>query len=386
MGDKANRTILVVDDDIFALEATSLLLNECGYYVVACGNAGDALERLQRLHVAAVFTDIVMPGLSGIDLLVKVHEMNPDIPVILMTGHADMDKTIDAIKKGAFDFMIKPYKPEQLLHAVEKASRYSDLVQLEREYRHILEEFSQNIESLVAERTTHIMALAVADRLRNPAAVIGGLCKRTLEKEEISEKARENICRIRDEAEKLEILVKDFQALLGCKGPNFQYEDIGGIVGRAVSITEREAANKRVRIAADYPGDPLPINMEKDLLRTAFLLLMRNAVEEAREDSVITVSVGAEGDKVIIKIADTGCGIPREIADTVFDPFAGRGKNKFGIGLQVVKQIVSEHMGEVTIESSTDRGTTYVVRFPFRWKGDKIMTRPLQASSQEDHA
>jgi putative two-component system response regulator len=168
MSDGANRAILVVDDDIFSLQATSLLLNEFGYHVVACGDARDALERLRRLQVDAVLTDIVMPGVSGIDLLVKVHDTDPDIPVILMTGQADMDKTIDAIKKGAFDFMIKPYKPEQLLHSVEKALKYTALVRVEKEYRRILEEFSQNIESLVAERTTNLMALAVADRVRNP--------------------------------------------------------------------------------------------------------------------------------------------------------------------------------------------------------------------------
>ncbi len=380
MNDRSNKTILVVDDDIMSLQATSLMLNEFGYYVVACGNAREALERLQRLQVDAVLTDIVMPGVSGIDLLEKVREAEPDLPVILMTGQADMDKTIDAIKKGAFDFMLKPYNPEQLLHSVEKALKYNSLIRVEKEYRRILEEFSQNIESLVAERTTNLMALTVADRVRNPAAVIGGLCKRTLEKEDVSAKARENISLIAAEAEKLELLVKDFQALLKCRKPKFEYEDIREIVGRAVSITEREAVRKGVQIIADYPADPLQINMEKDLLRTAFLLLMRSAVENAGEDGSITVSVGAEGENVFLKVFGTGISIQGELTEMVFDPFFSAGKDKLGIGLPVIKQIVSEHMGEIKIEGSSGKGTTYTVFFPMRWHSGEMLSPPAQAT------
>lgn len=132
--------ILVVDDDPLILESLSLLLREHGFSITTCGNARDAIEEFGKGSFTAVLTDIKMPEISGIELLEKIHASSPDIPIILMTAYAELDVAIDAIKKGAFDFIIKPFKSEQLVHSIEKAVRYNRLLQIEKGYRHILEE------------------------------------------------------------------------------------------------------------------------------------------------------------------------------------------------------------------------------------------------------
>jgi putative two-component system response regulator len=86
-----------------------------------------------------VLTDIKMPIMTGIELLEQVHVMNPELPVLLMTAYAELDTAVSAIKQGAFDFIIKPYRSEQLMHSIEKAVRYKRLIQQEREYKKILE-------------------------------------------------------------------------------------------------------------------------------------------------------------------------------------------------------------------------------------------------------
>jgi putative two-component system response regulator len=133
-------TILVVDDDPYVLESVTALLIQCGYAVVSCGNAEQAMAKLQETGVDTVLTDIKMPVITGIELLEIIHNLNPDIPVILMTAYAELDIAVEALKKGAFDFIIKPYKPTYLLHCIEKAVKYNRLILIEKNYKYMLKD------------------------------------------------------------------------------------------------------------------------------------------------------------------------------------------------------------------------------------------------------
>ena len=147
-------SIIVVDDDLYVLESVSALLKEYGYSVTSCNNAKDAIDRLQEAKTDVVLTDIKMPYITGIELLKKIREMNADLPVILMTAYAQIDVAIDGIKHGAFDFIIKPYKPEHLIYSVEKAVRYMNLMQMERNYKHTLENTVQQRTQELADALT----------------------------------------------------------------------------------------------------------------------------------------------------------------------------------------------------------------------------------------
>ncbi|MDP2690443.1 MAG: response regulator [Deltaproteobacteria bacterium] len=140
MNAKQSGSVLVVDDNIFVLESTALLLTGFGYKVAASADAEEALGMFKKNQTDIVLTDIKMPGTTGIELLKKVHELDRETPVILMTAYAELDVAINAIKEGAFDFIIKPYKPEYLVHAVEKAVKYSKLVKIEKDYMIRIEE------------------------------------------------------------------------------------------------------------------------------------------------------------------------------------------------------------------------------------------------------
>ena len=133
--------VLVVDDEPFMRESISAFLKEYGYTVIISHNAIDAMQKLKEEHnIDIVLTDIKMPGMSGIELLEKIHSINPERPVILMTAYAELDTAINAVRKGAFDFLIKPYKPEYLLHAVEKAENHNRLLHIEKSYKFMLED------------------------------------------------------------------------------------------------------------------------------------------------------------------------------------------------------------------------------------------------------
>lgn len=135
-----NATILIVDDDPSVLDTTASLLDNFGYSVVACSNARDALIKLRENRIDSVLTDIKMPEVTGVELLEKIHTIKPEIPVVLMTAYVDLDTAINAIKKGAFDFITKPFTPEYLAHTIKRAVTYTKLVQMEKNYKSMLED------------------------------------------------------------------------------------------------------------------------------------------------------------------------------------------------------------------------------------------------------
>jgi putative two-component system response regulator len=141
--------ILVVDDDPSVLESTSRLLSAFGYLVFPYGNATDAVRKLKENNIRVVLTDIMMPEVSGLQFLEKIRSFNSGIPVIMMTAYAELEITIDAIRKGAFDFILKPFKPEFLAHSVKKALDHSRLKELEKNY-------TSTLENTVKDRTREL--------------------------------------------------------------------------------------------------------------------------------------------------------------------------------------------------------------------------------------
>jgi signal transduction histidine kinase len=203
--------------------------------------------------------------------------------------------------------------------------------------------------------------------VRNPAAVIGWTCKRILEKEKVPEKLGENLKDVIDESEKLESIVKDFEALLKSKQSMFRHEDINEIVKGVVSIVEKEADEKNIKLSVNLADHPLKINTQKNLLRAAIFHIIRNAIEATPEGGIITVTTSGNNEYVTLAISDTGAGIPEEDIGRIFDPFFSTKLFRFGMGLPLVKQIISEHLGEIEVESGHGKGTTFKLSFPVRW-------------------
>jgi putative two-component system response regulator len=145
-------TILVVDDDHHVLESLLLLLSTHGFKVFTADNAATALDKLGNTDVDIVLTDIKMPGMDGLELAGKIHDLDRKIPVLIMTAYADIEVAVSAIKRGAFDFIMKPINPDYLVHAVIKAGEFRELKDLERNY-------TQALEKEVREKTYQLMDL-----------------------------------------------------------------------------------------------------------------------------------------------------------------------------------------------------------------------------------
>jgi len=146
------KNILVVDDDLSMLDCVRMSLKiEPSYQVKTCNNPQDAIILLQSAEYNLVISDIMMPGLTGLDLLELVGKTDPNIPVILMTGEADQSKMRSAIQLGAFDFLRKPFEIAELHVAVKQALQKNQLLIQNERYR-------CHLEILVEERTEELFA------------------------------------------------------------------------------------------------------------------------------------------------------------------------------------------------------------------------------------
>jgi two-component system, LuxR family, response regulator FixJ len=116
-------TVYVVDDEPQVLEAISHLIKPFGMEVKKFSRADDFLSSFQYEGPACLVLDVRMPGMSGMELLSRLSQMNCKIPVIFITGHADVQMAVDAVKSGAVNFLEKPFLPQELFDEIQKALR-----------------------------------------------------------------------------------------------------------------------------------------------------------------------------------------------------------------------------------------------------------------------
>ncbi|HEB74052.1 MAG TPA: sigma-54-dependent Fis family transcriptional regulator, partial [Candidatus Desulfofervidus auxilii] len=144
--------ILVVDDEKNFLIILKAVLEEEGYQVLTAQDAFTALEILSHTDVDTVLTDMKMPQMDGILLLERIKQINPELPVIIMTAYGTVEKAVEAMKKGAFDYVLKPFSNEELKLNVRKAI---DMHHLLRENRRLNQALHQryHFENLVGKST-----------------------------------------------------------------------------------------------------------------------------------------------------------------------------------------------------------------------------------------
>ena len=234
-----------------------------------------------------------------------------------------------------------------------------------------LTELNLELEEIVAERTMSLMALTVADKVRNPAAVIGIVCKRVLEKKEQNGQLDESLQDVIDECIKLQTVVGDFENMLKTRRSQFSYENINDIVRDVVPTVTKEAEDKGVLMSIRLFDKPLKINMQKSLLRVAIFHVLRNAIDATSNGGVVRLNTSIEGENVVLTVSDPGVGINLEDVERIFDIFYSTKRKGFGMGLPLVKQIITEHLGEVRVASEVGKGTTFKIIFPSRWKGNE---------------
>ena len=150
------KRILVVDDERGIRETFSIFLERAGHEVYLAENVEQARDILERHPVDAMVADIVLPGDVGLDLLVVVKRLQLQCPVVMITGQPTIENATEALRHGAFDFLVKPVKKDPLLRVVNKALEYKELIDGKRRLEEENARYRTRLEELVAERTAQL--------------------------------------------------------------------------------------------------------------------------------------------------------------------------------------------------------------------------------------
>jgi two-component system, sensor histidine kinase and response regulator len=402
----ANANILIVDDDTALLQALpqALFLRMQNINVDTSDSAAGALQLIRAREYDAIVSDIKMPGMDGLALLVKIRELRQNTPTLLITGHGDHNLAIQALRGGAYDFIQKPIDRDYFVAALRRAIQMHQLQRQVLQQQHALEEYAKSLEVKVVERTKELKkANAVKDEfismasheLKTPLSSLKGMTQllhRRLVRAGSSEVA--NLVSMENSIRRIEVLVNDLLSIsyietgtftLNCRRCNL------GDLCRLLIDEFQAGVNPSPSMYIDIADDSIEANVDAERISQVILNLFANARKYSSARSPIYVSLKRLEDHCVISVRDEGVGIPPEELPQIFERFyrvpsieVQTGSSVgFGLGLYISQQIVERHGGKIEVESMPDVGSIFSVTLPLPVDGFPLDTIELESSSQQ---
>ncbi len=176
-----------------------------------------------------------------------------------------------------------------------------------------------------------------------------------------------------EEIKRLENIISQFLKAARPDLPEMREGDLVAVLDKTLSFMEPEIRSHGIRLEKAYAPFVPPLVFNADQIRQAFINLIRNAIQATPNGGLITVGVGYSRGQVMVSVTDSGCGIPQEHIEKIFDPYFTTREGGAGLGLMIVQRIVSEHGGELLVASDPGKGTTMTVRLPVPLKYGKML-------------
>jgi signal transduction histidine kinase len=379
--------VLVVDDEPNIGLLVQMTLADHGYKVDAVDSVTLALARLEAEDYSIVLTDLRMPVSSGIDLLRWIRERRPRTGVILMTGYASLDTAAEGLRLVARDYLLKPFASLDLV--VNSVRRVEAEQRLEAEA------------SLLRQRLAHADRLAaigehaagVAHEIANPAALIASNTELLLSAltHASAQRSRlatgngdgddmvamsalldtaEQLARENDQAlRRITAIVRELQSFARRDDDELASVDVNAVVRSALTIVAPQIG-KRARIIEQL-GDIPSTRGHAGKLTQVFVNLLSNAqhaILQSEREGRIVITTGRVDDELVCTVEDNGCGMRPEVRDRIFDAFytTKRRLEGTGIGLAIVRQILTAHGASIAVQSREGEGSTFTIRLPLQ--------------------
>ena len=405
------KKILIVDDEVSICNLLKIVLREAGY---CCDSALNGLEALQKIAVAdfdLVLTDINMPQMDGLQLIEQLHQLYPQLAVLISTGVSEREIALKALDMGAYGYLLKPFDDFELLIHIENALRRAELERISQSYQ-------QELEAQVAERTAALketnrmlrqqeklasigqLAAGIAHEINTPVGFVSSnllslkkylprlleylaaqrqslevnatpaqqaelkKLARSLKIELIIDDTGELVDNCLDGAQRIKSIIqglKDFSRMDQVEAGDF---DLNKVITDSLLLVSNEL-KCHAEVECDLKEIPR-LSGYQQRLGQVFINLLVNAAQAIKARGIIKISTQLENGQVIARVADDGGGIPAENLQKIFEPFyttkeIGIGT---GLGLSIIKDIVAQHQGWIEVESKVGKGTVFTLGFP----------------------
>jgi len=354
-------TILVVDDEEIIRDLCSRALKD--YRILEADNGRDALQILNREHVDLLLVDVMMPIMNGLDLLQQVKDKDAEQLVIVMTGYADKDIILRALKARADDFIQKPINLLQLktsiAQALEKKALRRELMQLKQ-----LDRLKSDFLGLVSHK------------LRTPTTSISlfiqNLASGTFTKDD--QGFTSAVDEIRKESEYLAYLIQDLlyysDIILQDSQGKSSREDLKEIITTLATAKQQILEQNRQILRTELTGDWPVFSVDRRRIELALGAILDNAIKFTQSGGEIILSGALSDRELSLTISDNGPGITSEERGKIFEKFYQVDPNNtgqirgFGLGLFYARQFIMDHGGDITLDSTIGKGTAVTIRLP----------------------
>lgn len=371
--------VLVVDDELGIREGCRRVLVSQGFAVDVAENGPAGLRKLRESRYDVLLLDIMMPGMSGIEVLRQARQIDPDLICIIITGYATVELAVQAIREGAHDFVAKPFSADQLLQVINRELERRTL-RREAERLRALEEEARELARAKAElqkleAVEGRFMLTLVHIMRAPVAVLQNTVQLIRRGYIPPEEQAEVLERVETRAGELLATLDDLLLLAHLK------ERIGFSRAEAISLeavlkdvlaTLRPRAERRgVTLEVDVRDSP-QVRANPDHLRALWAHLIDNAIRYTPSGGRVTISLRADPERraAVGTVSDTGIGIPADEIPRIFEEFYRTEEGKrmqetgTGLGLPIVRQIAEMYGGTIEVESEVGRGSTFRFTLP----------------------
>lgn len=357
----AQPTILVVDDEEIIRDLCRRTLSD--YRILEAPDGVAALQLLELNPVDLLLVDVMMPVMNGLDLLKQVKEHDPDQLVIVMTGYADKEIVLRALKADADDFIQKPINLIQLKSTIQKALE-------KRALRQELQQLKR------VDRLKNEFLGLISHKLRTPTTVLS-LFMQNLASGAVTIDTPgfdETVQAMREEADHLAHLIQDLltysDVILQEQKPQLTPTDLRDVIMAVLAERRPVATQKKLTLVSNLQGGWPGLMLDRRRIAFAIGAVIDNALKFTPSGGQISLSGEVLKEQAQLSIKDTGIGIPKEELPRVFEKFyqidpqqTGQIRG-FGLGLFYARQFVQDHGGTITIDSQPGLGTTVTITLP----------------------
>jgi signal transduction histidine kinase len=364
--------VLIVDDEENLRLALAQAFKLEGYRVTPAATAQEAIEAMRAAPCEVVITDLMLPDMDGIALTERARLMQPGALVVLMTGQGTIDSAVKALKGGAYDYILKPFRLEELFVIVARGLEQQRL----RQENIQLSEINRRLYELDQIRSD--LLSAITHEFRTPLTIINGWVDLLLGQHlgGLTPDQQESVVAVKQGAQRLGRLIGNLLAYVEFERGeiNLQAQEVHlpELLRSVVHPFEPEIKERGLTVHFDLEAEIPTLWLDPEKVGLLFANLIENGIKFNERHGQLRVAAGMISGDLEVGISNTGTPIPADGIAKLMQPFIQgdmsmtRSAGGLGLGLAVARVIVDAYRGQIAIESGMGGGTTVRVRLPLR--------------------
>jgi signal transduction histidine kinase len=370
--------VLVIDDEMGPRESLRMLLKPI-YQVHTANSVEIGLKLLSEKKPDAIVMDIRMPGMTGIEGLRRIRQIDPHLSVIMLTGFGALETAKEALRLGANDYISKPFDAREMREVISRNVERTRLHRTSESAAGEIKELNNRLLQELAQKE-RLASLGQASAefvhdIGNPLTIVWGYVQLLAKKLEESEPTDDpNAVSSNKELEIIEQNVRLCRDLLtmwqsygSVEATPHKLISISDIVRDVVAGVGAMAKETPVELKCEVTEDPCSLMGDAVQITRAIQNVIINAIQASGDrKGTVEVSCIRKDFYVDVRVADTGQGISPEQVAKIFDPYftTKQGKSGTGLGLFITRKVVDDHNGSIKVDSTPGIGTTITIRLP----------------------